>query len=309
MEHEDNLAPEANNYDEFTDAFDALLDKGSLPDADAAVPPAVDAVSAETAATEILGEPAAAAAAIEDDSAASDIDTGTQLDTPPVQAEPDTQVPATPPAVDWEARFKELERQRAEAAPAAEVPPAAAAATPEMYNATEKEFLEQYEEDWPDITKGEALKRRAEYQQLVTHVFNEISRVYGPMVSEAYNAAQTLSEDKTLDIIRTAHQDYDQIYDKVIAWADTLPSYMKSGAKEVIASGSPEAVVELIADFKKAAGVPQATSAPKPTQLSDKAKQAATALSVVNSKRTVVATVPDAADFDAAWSEANAGGK
>ena len=54
----------------------------------------------------------------------------------------------------------------------APVPTPAPAATPpaaqdELYDAAEKEFLVKYDEDWGDVARGEGLKRRAEYRQLI----------------------------------------------------------------------------------------------------------------------------------------------
>lgn len=47
------------------------------------------------------------------------------------------------------------------------------------YSREENDFLAQYEEDWPDIWRGEALKRRAEYFHLVTGIVSGFRRIQG----------------------------------------------------------------------------------------------------------------------------------
>jgi hypothetical protein len=49
--------------------------------------------------------------------------------------------------------------------------------TPAAYSQEEVEFLAQYEEDWPDITKGEGLKRRADHVQFMCHSFNSFMQL------------------------------------------------------------------------------------------------------------------------------------
>jgi len=215
---------------------------------------------------------------------------------------------------DWEARFKELEAkvtkqpepQQQEARPPVETPP------PDIYAADEKEFLATYEKDWPDVAKGEALRRRQEYGELVKHIFSEIARVYDPLVMRGAQAADTVAETTTLSAIRAAHADYDDaMYNDVLKWADGLTGTRKRVVDAVIAEGEPHELVELLTDFKSATGrkprVVAGAAAPAAgvTELSAKAKQAAKALGVVDSKRTAPVTgQADPDDFDSAWNEA-----
>jgi len=202
--------------------------------------------------------------------------------------------------------------------PAAPTAPAAPAAeTPPLYAADEQEFLTEYEKQWPDVIKGEALRRRKEYTQLVDHVFTEIARVYGPMAERGAVAADTLAENAALAVIQGTHGDYDDaMYDAVHDWVDkSLTGARQRIAKEIINTGEPTEVVELISEFKTAtgrkaapvvAGAPVvAPVTPKVTEISAAAKKAAKALGVVDSKRSAPTTPQaDASDFDAAWDEA-----
>lgn len=226
---------------------------------------------------------------------------------------PEGAAPPTSEGEDWEARFKELEAKvnrqpEPQQKPPVETPPA------DIYAADEKEFLTAYEKDWPDVTKGEALKRRAEYAELVKHIFGEIARVYDPLVLRGAQAADTVAETNTLNAILAAHADYDDaMYNDVLKWAEGLTGTRKRIVEAVIAEGEPSELVELISDFKTAtgrkprvvAGSAPAAPAASVTELSAKAKQAAKALGVVDSKRTApVSGQPDPNDFDSAWEDA-----
>jgi hypothetical protein len=237
------------------------------------------------------------------------------VETPPVETAPAAETPAAPTPTegeDWEARFKELEA-KVERPPTAEKPPVEAP-PPDMYAPDEKDFLATYEKDWPDIVKGEALRRRAEYAQIVNHVFSEIARAYGPLIERGAMAADTVAETNTMNTIMAAHADYDDaMYNDVMKWAEGLTGTRKRIVEAVIAEGEPQELVELITDFKSAtgrkprvvAGTANAAPAAGVTELSAKAKQAAKALGVVDSKRTApVTTAADPDDFEAAWDEA-----
>lgn len=274
---------------------EGAADKGAPPADAAAAPPAGttpaegDTPPVESAATPAADTPAA--------------------DTPPAAPA------ATPPAgEDWEERFKELEAKVTQPAPETkppvETPPA------DIYAPEEKDFLTTYEKDWPDIVKGEALRRRAEYQELVAHIFKEVARVYDPLVLRGAQAADSVAETATLAAITAAHPDYDGVmYDDVLKWAGTLTGTRKRVVEAVIAEGEPQELVELITDFKSATGRSkpkvvaadgvQTPPAARVTELSAKAKQAAKALGVVDSKRTAPVTgQPDPDDFDSAWDDA-----
>jgi hypothetical protein len=91
---------------------------------------------------------------------------------------------------------------KAAPAPAAQpaVTPAAEAAvdTP-LYNEDEQKFLADYEKDWSDVARGEALRRRAENAALVEFVFTEVAKAIIPLkeMTEAMAARTHVTDLET----------------------------------------------------------------------------------------------------------------
>jgi hypothetical protein len=304
------LTDPAASYDEMSSVFDSLL--GSTPkdevtaegDAPAATTPAEGEAKPDAATAPAGGieEPKAEEPKAEE----------------PKAEEPKAEEPKSEED-ELRSRLDKLEQRTSEKAPPPETPPedvrpATRQEPPESYNAEEKTFLADYEKEWPDVSRGEALKRRAEYQRVVEYVFSEIARVYGPLIERGASAADTVAETAALTAIRSAHNDYDDaMYESVVAWANDLPGYRKKVALGVIEEGEPQDVIDLISEFKTAKGlnkpkVVAGTDVPaKPavTELPAAAKKAAQALGVVDSKRSAVApNAEDPSDFDSAWAEA-----
>jgi hypothetical protein len=182
--------------------------------------------------------------------------------------------------------------------------------------------VQAFEKEWPDIHAAmQVLLKQAGYNA-AEYVFHTIAKVYNPTLQEFSQLSQTIQEQLTLGALRSEHTDYDAIYDNVIAWVDTLSPAFKRGAKQVMESGTPEEVNDLISAYKetdayklqaaaaggakqaatpaKAAGLPAPTTA----GLSAAAKKAAGKLQVVGSKRTTPVAPVDANDFAGAWAEA-----
>lgn len=197
-----------------------------------------------------------------------------------------------------------------------------------MYTPEEEAYLAEYRKEWPDVAKAEALTRRSEYNRLVAHIFEQVHKVYGPVMEQALRTTEQVSESSTLSAIRAAHNDYnDGMYDAVVTWANALPGFRKKVALDVISGGEVEDVIDLVTEWKQATGKgkpkvvvdvkPSATAAPaapaakKPAApLTSKAKQAAAAMTARDTKRTAVGNDgPDMTDFDAAWGEATAAAK
>lgn len=317
-------AATVEGYDEFSNVFASL----TTPDTPAA--PAADDTPAPAA-----GDKPAAPAAAKDDKPATPPATPPAAPAAPAAAASPTEgdAPATPDApaapvapaaeapVDWEAKFKALEAERAApaapAAPAKAETPAEPPKAPPIYNADEEAFLADYAKEWPDVIKGEMLRRRGEYRQLTQHIFNEFNRVYGPVLQKAVETSESFEDDSMLRAIRDEHPDYnDAMYDGVVAWAGSLKGFERLVAEGVIKDGSPEDVNALISKYKETKGIkPAAAAAPAAapavppkasvTELPAAAKKAAKALGVVDSKRgTAAPTADDPNDFDAAWNEA-----
>ena len=240
-----------------------------------------------------------------------------------------------PPPVDYEAEYKRLKAESDARAAAPEPTPVTAQPAPApvaepqpappIYTADETEFLKKYREEWPDIARGEALARQAENIALVNHIYAQIAEHVLPLVQRGAQAADAVSESETISMIRDAHPDYSaKMYDDVNAWAEGLTGFEKKAAMMTIKEGDPEDVVDLISKFKEAnpaaassvaahVAKPAAVVAPaaKPkatvTELSAAAKQAARAISAVDTKRTPsTPNSVDKGDFDGAWAEAMA---
>lgn len=180
---------------------------------------------------------------------------------------------------------------------------------PPLFTKEEQEAVEEYLKDYGEVERGAALIRRAEYQQVTKHIFNEIGRALAPFIQNA----QAMIEQVHLQNLRSSVEDYDTIYDKVIEWAENQPAYLKSAYKRVIQEGTQEEIVDLIERFRKDTG--SAPPAPangktnggaqpektKATELPAAAKKAAAALAPVSTKRSNVSAGVDPADFDSAF--------
>ena len=303
--------------DDFAAAFDQLAQELMPPAAEPApaaaeAAPAVVDSAAESAPA--AAEPAAAAA---ESAPAAAEPAAAAAESAPAAAEPAAAAaePAAPSELEQlRAELAELKAQ-VKAPAAAEPAPAAKPAEPApLYSSAEQEALAAYENEWPDVAKGEALKRRGEYQRLVSHIFSEVQRVYGPAV-EYY---QSRSERDQYTDLKAAISDYDEVRDKTIEWANQQPSYLKAAYTKVIEEGTPEEVADLVDRFKKETGyvsAPAATTAkPAPaggmaapanskTELPAAAKQAAKALRVVDTKRAEQTSLDDPNDFDGAFKQ------
>lgn len=204
-------------------------------------------------------------------------------------------------AVDWEARARALEAQLNSAPKPAEpaAAPAPAPAPAPIYSEEEQVALTEYQKDWPDIAKAEALTRRAEYRQLLDYVFSEVDKRVAPIAA----TADTFSANTHYNNLVKAHPDYDQIVDKVEAWIDTQPDFLRKSLTEVASGGNTEDVIGLVSMYKQAVGVASVAPAPVPTApvvaapaSTQPAKQAAVQrLSPVSSQRSNVAapTIPE----------------
>lgn len=314
------VVPPESDYDTMASAFDELTTPESSENGE--TDESTEQVEGEASSSEPPAEPEAPAAATPPAAAAS---------TPPEDSTAAGEPPTAPAddaeEVDWKKRFEELEAKvTKQAAPEPqqkdpEVPP------PEqqkVYTEEEEAFLAQYDQDWKEVARGESLKRRAEYAAVVQHVFSEIARVYGPLIQRGSTAADLVGETAALNVIYATHEDYDDaMYSAVNEWVDKkLTGTRQKVAKAIIEAGEPEEVVELITEFKTATGrtnkskvtaeegVKPAAAAPAApvapvTEISSKAKQAAKAMSVVDSKRTApLQSAADPDDFDSAWAEA-----
>lgn len=199
-------------------------------------------------------------------------------------------------------RFADLVKgQPQQSAPPPPPPPQQQPEQPQYYSPEDIEVLKKYEEEWPDVAKAEALRRAAEYKQLVGYVFQEVAKEFSPLVDQL----QSLATRTHLSDLQTTVPDYADVREKVIDWAQNQPPYLRAAYNHVIQHGTVDEVSDLITRFRTETQV--ATPAPsqprkaRTPDLPPATKQAVAALAPVSSKRSAVIQGVDSADFDSAF--------
>lgn len=188
----------------------------------------------------------------------------------------------------------------------------------------DKAYLKDYDKEWGEVSKAEAIRRRADLQALQAQTFRELGKVLAPIV-QTLQQSQVTSHFAT---IRSAHADFDTVLPNVREWVAKQPNLYRPALERVLNQGTAAEVVELVAAYKQAVGstgavpavpassVPQATAAPATAPVVQAAqpspKPAAPAAAVaataaVTSQRSNNQTAADPNDFDAALREALGG--
>jgi hypothetical protein len=287
--------------DDFTKHFDTAATEGTaLPNEPQPVEPA-PAEPAPAEPTPAPAEPAPAAPAPAEPAPAE-----------PAPAEP-TPAPAEPaPNVDdVVSRLAAALKEAQPPAPATTEPAPAASAEVEapIYSQQEMQLLQDYEKNWPDVAQAEALKRRAEYGDLLKYVFSSVSE----FLKEPLEQLRSVTNFAHTSELRSAVPDYSEdLEQKVTEWIGTQPDYLQSAYSQVMQAGTSDQVADLIRRYQGAVGTapapqPQALVQPAPaapakkTELSSAAKQAAEALAPVGTERTSVPQGEDPMDFNAAF--------
>jgi hypothetical protein len=326
-------------------------------------PPA--AAPATTPAPAATPAPEASAAAVPevDDFAAAFAELQTAADAPPVKTDPPAAAPAPAPSpapapapspapagdpvpvepspaptptpvpegfisrADFDRILNErLEAMKPAAAPAPAPTPAPAPAP--LLSADEQAVLAKYEQDWDQVSLGEALKRRVEYNALVNHIFKQLEPVITAVNQISGNVGRVESSVQLREL-EDLIPDYHEVREPVLDWVAKQPAYLKTAYEQLTASGSPEEIADMVDRFRKETGwvapagtpapTPAATSAaapaaaaptptpapaPAPTAALPAAAAAAVAsLKPVKSGRTEPAQAQDPNDFDGAWKE------
>jgi len=231
-------------------------------------------------------------------------------------------------APDWQTEIDQLKNnlaaeraaREAAAAEAAKPAPAEVKELP-LYSADEQAILTKYQEDWPDVSKAEALMRRAEYKDLVGYIFQQVRAELAPLQDFVSTQAPRTQYSEITKLV----PDYDDVRDKALAWVDSQPAYLKAAYKQVTDGGSPEEVADLLNRFKKEtnyvspaapANPPAATPAgaapftppaapakPAAPALPAAATKAAAKLAVVKTGRTEQESGSSDEDFDGAFAK------
>lgn len=172
---------------------------------------------------------------------------------------------------------------------------------PALYNEEEQQFLSEYDKDWGDVVKGEALKRRAEYREIVQLVFSEVGKVLAPL----QQTVETLATRTHLADIESTVPDYDELRDNVISWVEEQPAYLQSAYKQVIQAGTADEVIDLIERYREATGNSVKGKVKdterKSVEPPEATKKAAESLAPVSTKRSVIPADENLEDFDTAF--------
>jgi hypothetical protein len=294
-----------HEVDPFATAFDTLAELGDKPvPADLGEPKADDEPKpvvegdgdgtppAEGGDTPASDEPAG------DDGDGVPADGGAEDETPPAA------LPAKAPSrlSDEELVERLAKAVKPEPAPAQQPQPQVA----EIYTPDEQAFLTEYEKEWPDVARAEALRRRSEYKQMLEYVFDQVATRLNPLQT----MVQSLTERTHLGDLYQAEPEYDTLRDRVVEWAQKQPAWLQPAYARVINEGTVDEVADLINRFKQDTGyakpAPKAP-APQDTELPPATKQAVKSLAPVSSKRTAVIRGDDPNDFEGSfstWAEA-----
>lgn len=284
--------------DNFSEAFDKLAELDTPP-----TPVADPPVGSAPAAPE--GEHAPVTEGTEGSPPVGD--GGPAGEEAPTGEAPKEDAPKEEPSAD--ALMDRLRTMLSEPAPKPTAPPApkeeAAPATVELFTADEQAILTKYEEEWPEVVAGQALRERKLAFDVVQHVFNQLAPILRPII----DSTQSIDQREYLGTLQEAVPDYLTIRDDVEAWAlsDKQPPYLRSAFEHVIKEGTVDEVVDLIERFRKDTGsapvTPPPTKKPAGTELPPATKKAVDSLAPVSSKRSVVSSALDPIDFDGAFSK------
>ena len=166
------------------------------------------------------------------------------------------------------------------------------------YSDEEQEFLKTYGDEWAEVSKGEALKRRHEYTAIVNYVMEQMAQQVAPLQKAVEKYESVLKKQEILK----SHDDYDSIQPQLMQWADKQPSYLRDAYKNVITRGNIEDVNDLIVRFKQETAPP---SRVKSEELSPRTDKAVQKLAIVNSRRSGPTQVDDPMDYEAAFEKAS----
>lgn len=295
---------EKSEGDVFTEAFDTLAKTGELPApvALAAEAPAEqeqvgvsDTEASERSGDEVGGSDVEAPAS---DEAASN---------EPVQAEtPAPKEPEKAPAEqDIIDRLAQAVKDRVQPAQVPQEPqyqPQAYEPPPVLTQEDYKQ-LEAFEKDWPDVAKAMDLRAKEQAHAIVNHIFKEFAQEFRPVAQQVLAMRQQMHVQE----LHTRVNDYDDIRDKVVEWANSQPDYLRGAYQQVIQRGSPEQVQDLINRYRQENAPPpapaQAPAQAQPKPLPPAVKKAAEKLAPVQSKRSNVVRGDDPNDFDGAFEQ------
>lgn len=296
--------------DPFDSAFDTLTreDKTKGPQADVANPaPAPEAPAAPepvAPVAEAVEPPAPEEPPVE---GAEGEEAPTELE----EAEPEAPKPSMDETL---TRLADVLEQRRAAAAAQPQPQPQPQAPPPVspFSQEDATFLQQYTNDFPDVARAESLIRRAEYNVLTQHIFQQVAGAFAPRLA----LLEQLADGAAYGALAQRVPNYDDQRDKVVEWVKTHPGYLQEGMNRVISQGTVDEIADLFGRYEQATGQqapsasglapaqPGAKVAPaaQVPELSPAAKQAAARLAPVSGKRSAP-TQGAPLTFDAAFAD------
>jgi hypothetical protein len=181
--------------------------------------------------------------------------------------------------------------------------------TPQLL-AEDLALVQQVEKDFPEVAKAQAIVRRAEYQQVVRHVFSEVERANAArdaQLAPFLELVQNLAERTHVGDLRTVVPDYDKVDAKALsAWVKTQPGYLQPAYDHVLTRGTTAEVKDVVDRFRAATGAttvvdPKVAAAAAAAETAR--KKVVAALAPVQSGRTAAPAGEAPKDFDNAFDE------
>ncbi len=181
--------------------------------------------------------------------------------------------------------------------------------TPQL-SAEDLALVQQVEKDFPEVAKAQAIVRRAEYQQVVRHVFSEVERANAArdaQLAPFLELVQNLAERTHVGDLRTVVPDYDKVDAKALsAWVKTQPGYLQPAYDHVLTRGTTAEVKDVVDRFRAATGAttvvdPKVAAAAAAAETAR--KKVVAALAPVQSGRTAAPAGEAPKDFDNAFDE------
>lgn len=166
--------------------------------------------------------------------------------------------------------------------------------TRQQFSPEDTAFLTQYHADFGDVAKAESMLRRAEYNLLTTHIFQEVAKTFGPRMA----LLEQLADGAAYTALTAQVPDYDVNRDKVVDWVKTQPAYLQAAYNHVIQNGTVTEITDLFNRYSKETGAPAPAAQvgaggtggapPEKTavELSSAVKAVAARLAPVNTKRS-----------------------
>lgn len=281
----------------FTAAFDRLAETGEAP-------PPIAAAAEPVAETPVEGESDGDAPA---DGSNNERERVASEDSPVAEQAPQAEAPAPkepekPSEQDIIDRLAQAVKEKVQPPPQPqyEEPPQAYEPQPVL---TQEDYqsLQAFEKDWPDVAKAMDLRAKEQAHAIVNHIFKEFAQEFRPVAQQVMQMRQEMHVAKLHEQVN----DYDDIRDKVVEWANNQPDYLRSAYGQVIQRGTPQQVADLINRYRAENAPPPAPAAqaapPPPKALSPAVKKAAAALAPVASKRSDVVRTDDPGDFEGAF--------